>query len=560
MRLHASLLSAVWAAGLAVAAQDVKVGRIAAINSGEPGWTSPERVLFYTENASDPGFYFALDYKVEDNAKHWRYNNTAHVKVEREAGGYGYQDWEEVWSDSASRSKRWVWETYKVEGRLRSPSKIVQSDPVARYRIFLTGQVNSDTYRLGGNYYDRIVRPVIRLPDRGGRGLGVALAASWAARASYDQGEDAFHAIGDSDPNSEIQAAMRNLELNGIAFIPLADWFLAETTEAQAAEAAEALAGRVRYAGGVFTSTFMLVEYTQKSLQVIEEVTDDVNTALAANCYKLAMGDVDDAGVVDGPDGMGSYRGYDLARNAANRAIAALTAYGYGSQSSREELDRILDEVETDLIEATADFDTARTRFAEEVMGNGCSFSIAGADNQQAAIERAQQFFDEQQLAIAGQLMALATFRRIPTRTIARKAVPLKIGVNALNDRPAPIKVRLQGFDGQRRSTHDGMLTFGDGNNRWSTETAILPAGTRRIRLTFTNDAYNARLGADGDRNFFVDFIVLRKARIEAEDFVRTGGNRGDPGCGRRTRVKGRSGGGFADCGNGGDWVEYDLP
>lgn len=167
---------------------------------------------------------------------------------------------------------------------------------------------------------------------------------------------------------------------------------------------------------------------------------------------------------------------------------------------------------------------------------------------------------------LAGQLTEDSAPAEDPDATpgdAPRCAVPAgtcELGITTLNDKPGPVRIRAVGFDGAGGRTFGPVTLSWDGNdNTYSEITRQVPKTTRRLRLTFTSDSYRPG-GPDSDRNAFIDAIDWAGIHhIEAENFARTGGSGADPGCGRRLHADtfGRR---VADCGNGGDWVEYDLP
>jgi hypothetical protein len=127
--------------------------------------------------------------------------------------------------------------------------------------------------------------------------------------------------------------------------------------------------------------------------------------------------------------------------------------------------------------------------------------------------------------------------------------------VEALNDRPGPVQVRIQGWDVRGDPTVDGVLTWDADDNMFSIEDTVIPKSTRVLRFTFINDFFIPS-NPDTDRNAFIDYFVVNNVLYEAEDFDRTGGpDPLFPGCG----VANLAGVSVADCGNQGDFVEYDL-
>ena len=148
----------------------------------------------------------------------------------------------------------------------------------------------------------------------------------------------------------------------------------------------------------------------------------------------------------------------------------------------------------------------------------------------------------------------------VPQPQPAAQRQDATLAVNALNDRPGPVTLRVLGSNASGATTVDTSMQWRADNNQYSTQSIRIPSSTNMIRLTFVNDYYRPG-GPDTDRNAFIDFLVWNNQRIEAESFDETGGRPGDryAGCGRRQET-GRSSGFVADCGNGGDYVAFRGP
>jgi len=108
----------------------------------------------------------------------------------------------------------------------------------------------------------------------------------------------------------------------------------------------------------------------------------------------------------------------------------------------------------------------------------------------------------------------------------------------ARNDKPGPVTLDVLGKDVSGSITITATLVWDKNDNTFSTELLEIPRTTTILRLTFA-----------GDGNAFIDFFTINNDVYEAEDFDRTGG------CDTSV-VDGRT---VADCGNEGDFVEYDL-
>lgn len=132
-----------------------------------------------------------------------------------------------------------------------------------------------------------------------------------------------------------------------------------------------------------------------------------------------------------------------------------------------------------------------------------------------------------------------------------------ELRVVALNDKPGPVEIVVRCSDASAIVVADTTLAWDANNNTFSAKSFTIPHQTRTIRLTFIHDAFDGP--DDRDRNAFIDFLAVDGARYEAEDFDRTDGpDPAFPGCAKRAYAT-ASNDAVADCGNEGDWVEYDL-
>jgi hypothetical protein len=154
--------------------------------------------------------------------------------------------------------------------------------------------------------------------------------------------------------------------------------------------------------------------------------------------------------------------------------------------------------------------------------------------------------------------IALAAARSPGSAQTALTDVSLQ--VTALNDRPGPVEVAVRGADADGNTTITSTLTWDGDDNTFSTLETTIPTTTRTLRFTFVNDLYQGSGDLDLDRNAFIDYFEVDGVHYEAEDFDRTGGRgTASPGCRVGTAVIGTAGRIVANCGNQGDWVEYDL-
>lgn len=131
--------------------------------------------------------------------------------------------------------------------------------------------------------------------------------------------------------------------------------------------------------------------------------------------------------------------------------------------------------------------------------------------------------------------------------------------VRAVHDVPGAVEIGVQGWDVHGDLVDDFTLTYDNNDNVFGVEAETISKKTRVLRLTFLNDFFIGP--GDLDRNAFIDAFWVNNLRYEAEHFDRTGGpDFFFPGC-AATNTTDATGeiAGIADCGNRGDWVEFDL-
>jgi hypothetical protein len=129
------------------------------------------------------------------------------------------------------------------------------------------------------------------------------------------------------------------------------------------------------------------------------------------------------------------------------------------------------------------------------------------------------------------------------------------LNVNARNDVPGSVQVKVEGWNVKGDQTINTVLDWDADDNSFSSESVEISKKTRMLRFTFINDDFTPG-DPDLDRNAFIDYFLVNNVSYEAQSWDRTGGTDPNfPGCEQKT-IDGRS---VADCGNQGDWVEYDL-
>ncbi len=157
-------------------------------------------------------------------------------------------------------------------------------------------------------------------------------------------------------------------------------------------------------------------------------------------------------------------------------------------------------------------------------------------------------------------IAGVLSFDEIQARTTGTSGKAL-LTVNTQNDADDPlgdgdgVKIRVDAKNKDGNLLDSKVLHFDSKDNSFSSLKTGIPKQTRILTLTFINDAFDPPTGKD--RNAFIDFFIINTVKYEAEDFDRTGGpDPIFPGCGTLTLGTGET---IADCGNQGDFVEYDL-
>jgi len=153
-------------------------------------------------------------------------------------------------------------------------------------------------------------------------------------------------------------------------------------------------------------------------------------------------------------------------------------------------------------------------------------------------------------------IAGILSFDEIQARTTGTSGKAL-LTVNTQNDADDPlgdgdgVKIRVDAKNKDGNLLDSKVLHFDLKDNSFSSLKTGIPKQTRILTLTFINDAFDPPTGKD--RNAFIDFFIINTVKYEAEDFDRTG-----PAAGCSTSTLG-TGETIADCGNQGDFVEYDL-
>jgi len=151
-------------------------------------------------------------------------------------------------------------------------------------------------------------------------------------------------------------------------------------------------------------------------------------------------------------------------------------------------------------------------------------------------------------------IAGVLSFDEIQARTTGTSGKAL-LTVNTQNDADDPlgdgdgVKIRVDAKNKDGNLLDSKVLHFDLKDNSFSSLKTGIPKQTRILTLTF--DPPTGK-----DRNAFIDFFIINTVKYEAEDFDRTGGpDPVFPGC----FASGGGTGLIANCGNQGDFVEYDL-
>lgn len=580
-RTCATLLGAVgvtlsgWSAA---AAQTVEAGHIA-VTGDEMRTSIPDPVLYASPPLVPPTravtptpptdlpyqFMFSVSYTLDERAARSAQRYTAWVLIERETGGYGSEQWERLWSESVALAPRGGRRGLRPrEGAFASPG-VVQQEPVVRYRISLGASTTDRPGRHEIPYGEPTLVHVVRWPQRGERHLAAVLAVSRSAASVYAATRDLIAAVTPTWPDrrsAEVAAARFRRDL--MAHLAVADHYLAQWRASWAAGVADDVADRLHV-----REVFPLVDFLIQTEPFVDRVTTDLNRAIAERSYATAMRFA--------AEELSDYAAHELAFDAASSVVEALAAHGYRGGMSAARLAQILGAAERDLAAYAAELRVAGGMF--ETGARLSDFRLTGSRSSDEAARRGRQLFELPRLAVVTHVLSIAALRAglAGTEEVAapgreyrpyppRRRWPdgrASLRVTAANDRPGPVEIEVLGFDDRGATTVTAVLVWDADDNRYATRTIEIPGATRILRLTFVNDLYEGR-DADDDRNAYIDRldIVAPGVRygVEGEDFDRTGGLGGPySGCSRQA-ARSVVSGSVADCGNPGDFVEYDLP
>lgn len=127
--------------------------------------------------------------------------------------------------------------------------------------------------------------------------------------------------------------------------------------------------------------------------------------------------------------------------------------------------------------------------------------------------------------------------------------------VEAANDRPGPVEIRIEGWDVKGESTVNTVLYWNGDNDSFSGKNLEIEKTTRVLRFTFLNDQILPE-GEEFNRIALIDYFIVNNLFYDAHNWQRTGGITPDKqGCENQT-LRSRT---VVSCENTGDWVEYEL-
>jgi serine protease len=127
--------------------------------------------------------------------------------------------------------------------------------------------------------------------------------------------------------------------------------------------------------------------------------------------------------------------------------------------------------------------------------------------------------------------------------------------IEAANDRPGPVEIKVEGKDVKGRSTVNTMVVWTGDDDSFSNKSLNIRKTTRTLRFTFMNG--NAPSDNETfNRTLLIDYFLVNHLFYEAQNWQHTGAASPESqGC-MNTSVRGRS---VVLCENTGDWVEYVL-
>ncbi len=144
---------------------------------------------------------------------------------------------------------------------------------------------------------------------------------------------------------------------------------------------------------------------------------------------------------------------------------------------------------------------------------------------------------------------------------VGRASAQQELQICAYDDVPGPVDIRVAAKDAFGDVLDSQVMQWPANNDGLSCRSTTIPLATVTLRFTFINDECPNNDCPDpaDDRNAYIDKYTLQNKVIvrEAETFDRTGGPDAlFSGCTQSLKQGAVWG---AECGNEGDWVEYDF-
>lgn len=258
---------------------ELNLGRVVAIDRSVTATPTAENLFIVPQS-----YTFKVAYKLQDTKRSEPFNTRARAEllVQDVFGRSGRaEDWTYVWRDSKERTDWNPVHTYKLEGSFEGSGTLSTSELMQRFTIALKAESGkaSDTESQGFT--------LVRQPSRGDLLFLHALIENEAAKAGYGLFLDHVREYADGTSSQELLTAAANRLMNNARLFieyydiytdPRGNW--ADIV----IEALELIPGF--YA---VSEVWMLTEYTTMAMDLINDVSSGVSSAINMAAYESGM-------------------------------------------------------------------------------------------------------------------------------------------------------------------------------------------------------------------------------------------------------------------------------
>ncbi len=258
---------------------ELSLGRVTAINRSVTASPTDENLFIVPQN-----FTFEVDYKLQDSKRTEPFNTRASVELlaQYSFGRLGTpEDWYVDWRDSKEKVDWNPVRTYKLEGSFQGTGRLSTSDLVRRYLVRLKAESGKGRDSVSHGF------TLVRGSSRGDLLFLHALIENEAAKVGYELFLDHVREYADGTSSKELlEAAANRLMYNARMFIEYYDIYTDPRGNWSdvVVEALELVPGFHAVA-----EVWMLVEYTQMAMELINDVNLGVASAINMAAYESGM-------------------------------------------------------------------------------------------------------------------------------------------------------------------------------------------------------------------------------------------------------------------------------